>query len=276
MLSTRYKQVLKRILAVPFKFIRGIYGDNRQISGLILNYHSINPTHSTSTSPEDFELQMKYLAENFNVISLTEFCRFRAEGRTLPARSIIVTFDDGYEDNYLYAFPVLKKFNIPATIFLTTGFIEGKVDIAGKYPAYRGLKPLGWGQIKEMKKSNIEFGGHTHTHPVLSQIDIDDAEEEILISRNIIKRKLGECRNFAYPFGMPNTYNSAIISILRKHGFESACSAMMGYAAESGIFELRRIRIDSFDSFSDFSDKVGGYWNFIGNIQRLKSALSHE
>ena len=276
MLSNRYKQILKRILAGIFRLNRTMYGDNKQISGVILNYHSIRPGHSTSTSPVDFELQMRHLAENFSIIPLSEFCRVRAAGRTLPERCVVVTFDDGYEDNYLYAFPVLKKFNIPATVFLTTGFIEGEVDITEKYPAYRGLKPLEWGQIEDMKRGGIEFGGHTHTHPVLSRIAINEAEEEIVTSQNIIKSKLGGCRNFAYPSGMPNTYNSEVISILRKHGFESACTAVMGDAAEADIFELRRVRIDSIDSLSDFSDKVRGYWNFVGSIQRLKSALAHE
>jgi len=77
--------------------------------------------------------------------------------------SFAITFDDGYEDNFQYALPILKKYNCSATFFICTGFVTKEIDITKNWKCYRGLKPLSIEQIKEMKKSGMDFGCHTHT-----------------------------------------------------------------------------------------------------------------
>ena len=77
-------------------------------------YHSINSNHPASVRPKDFEKQIKWLKDNYSIVNLWDPLNFQED-------SVAITFDDGYEDNFIYAFPILKKYNCPATIFVTTG-----------------------------------------------------------------------------------------------------------------------------------------------------------
>lgn len=265
--SIQTKHKIKRFSARIFR--RTL---SKQRLSVILNYHSVQPQNAYSTKPQDFLRQMEYLAGEFNIISLPEFYRARGDKRDLPEKLAVVTFDDGYEDNYEYAFPILNKFGIKATIFTTTGFINDEIDITKDHIAYRGLKPLSWKQIKEMSNSGISFGAHTHTHPILTEISLESAEKEIIQSRNVLKERLGDSIElFAYPLGQPKTFNTQIIGLLKKHYFKVACSTIWGSNnSNTDIFALHRIRIDAGDTIEDFKAKVNGQWDFIRWFQVLR------
>lgn len=271
MLSIAAKQSIKRFIA---KTTKSFISNNKKLS-VILNYHSIHPTHKFATKPDDFASQMKYIASNFSTISLSDFYKMRTTKRDLSGRLAMVTFDDGYEDNYYYAFPILKEFEIQATIFVTTGFVEGDVDIAKKDRTYSGLKPLTWGQITEMKEWGVSFGAHTHTHPILTQVSLKSAEDEIIKSKDILESRLkAPVALFAFPLGQPSTINDDIIELLKKHGFKLACSTIWGLDnSVTDLFALLRIRIDAVDTFDDFKEKINGNWDFIRWIQMLKGKI---
>ena len=104
-------------------------------SVVILLYHRVVPKKNNEkifslpgivVHEDSFEKQMRFLSENYNVIPLNSFLEASEKQIALPPQTVVITFDDGWEDNYLYAFPILKKYKLPATIFLTTGFIETK------------------------------------------------------------------------------------------------------------------------------------------------------
>jgi peptidoglycan/xylan/chitin deacetylase (PgdA/CDA1 family) len=265
-LIVKTKQKIKRSIAG----VSGLLGrDSARRLSVILNYHSVHPTHETSTRPEDFLQQMEYLKAHFNVISLSDFYRMRTAGRDLPAHIAMVTFDDGYRDNYDHAFPVLRRLDLPATIFLTTGFVNGEIDITQECKSYGGLDHLKWTQIKEMSNHGVYFGAHTHRHPILTKLPLDKADAEILRSKQVFEEKLGgPVRHFAYPLGQPGTFNTAIMNILKKHGFDLSCCTIWGTDNNNtDLFALQRIRIDSVDTMRDFIAKVNGHWNFINFIQ---------
>jgi len=270
MLTIQSKQRVKRLIASAFGLFGTSYTQNLSV---ILNYHSIHPSHAYSTSPADFLEQMQYVKTNFTVMSLSELYEMRSRKARLPARAAVITFDDGFKDNYEYAYPILKELGLSATIFLTTGFVNGDIDITKKWEDYCGLGHLDWHQVKEMSENGIYFGAHTHSHPVLTGIALSEAEWEIVQSKQILEEKLGESpKHFAYPFGQQNTYNSSIIEILKKHGFELACSTNWGTRNDdTDIFALPRVRIDSCDSLVDFIAKINGHWNFINLFQMAKS-----
>lgn len=270
MFNIETKQSIKRFIGRTMKFFSNNKDKNLSV---ILNYHSIHPSHKFATKPGDFREQMEYTASNFKVLSLHDLYEMRISKKNFPDKLAVITFDDGYEDNYEYAFPVLKNFGIKASIFLTTGFIDGEIDIAKRDRTYNELQPLKWEQILEMKDSGIiTFGSHTHTHPILTEISLEDAEKEIVQSKNILEDKLGESAElFAYPLGQPKTFNTQIIELLKKHGFKLACSARWGHNNDTAdLFALQRIRIDACDTLSDFKDKINGKWDFIRWVQRLK------
>lgn len=244
---------------------------NRKLSA-ILNYHSIHPTHKFATKPEEFWRQMEYLKSNFRVVSLLDFYKLKKTERDLPDKLAMVTFDDGYKDNYEYAFPILSKFGIKATVFVTTGFINGDINIAKDHITYCGLRPLTWEQIRQMSKSGILFGAHTHTHQVLAEISPENAEEEITMSRKILEKQLGKpVEMFAYPLGHRKTFNTQITGLLKKHHFKLACSTIWGSDnSNTDILALRRIRIDAVDTMDDFRQKVNGHWDFVKFFQTIR------
>jgi peptidoglycan/xylan/chitin deacetylase (PgdA/CDA1 family) len=93
----------------------------------IFMYHRVSPRNDNWSyrplSPQSFEEQIHYFCRNFEIISLVELTEYIRQGKSLPEKAVVITFDDGYKDNYLYAYPIIKKYHIPAMLFLTTGHI---------------------------------------------------------------------------------------------------------------------------------------------------------
>lgn len=220
----------------------------------ILMYHSINHNGAFFTiDPENFKKQMDYLNEKkYNVISLSSLAGFLKK-RKILSKTVVLTFDDGYEDNYFNAFPILKKYDFPATIFLVTGFIGEEKST----PAGIRLKFLNWDQIKEMHDSGlIDFEPHTVNHPRLTQIPLEKAREEILESKKTIEEKLNkECKLFAYPYAKRS--EQEISKILKENGFEGALIVREGLVSfYDSLFALKRNSIDSLTGFRQFKGKL--------------------
>lgn len=237
---------LKRILKNIFCFFRNFLPPQKGAS--VLMYHSIgNNNYFLSVKPKNFEKQMTYLKEkNFNVISLTELVDLLILQKTIPFKTVVLTFDDGYEDNYLKAWPILKKLQLPATIFLATDKIEAQAM-------------LKWKQIKEMHESGlIDFQPHTASHPKLNQIKPKEAEKEILKSKEVIEEKLDkECFFFAYPKGR---FNEEVIEVVKKLGFRAALSTISGRVnLKDDLFTLKRNSVSLATSFCQFKTKALSY-----------------
>jgi len=112
-----------------FKFIHCLYPNTLTV----LNYHRVDDVRRTefdsfrpnvSATPLEFSRQMEYVSLNYHVITIMDLIEFIQKGKSLPSRAALITFDDGYSDNYKNAFPILKKYNLPAVIFLATDFID--------------------------------------------------------------------------------------------------------------------------------------------------------
>lgn len=208
---------------------------------LILTYHSIDNSGSVvSTSPETFQRQMQYLSEaSFNVISLNAIMDCLHENRPLPSRALAITFDDGYENVYTEAFPVLEKYGFGATGFLITDYCGKHSDWPGNSPSFERRPLLSWSEIEEMRRHGFDFGAHTATHPDLTRVSIQQAEREITGSKAEIEDRLGvEARCFAYPYGK---YNSEVQEIVRTQ-FLGACSTKLGKVrSDCDPHALRRI-----------------------------------
>ncbi len=218
----------------------------------ILMYHSIGYNKmSFSVLPKDFEKQMNYLfQEKYNVVSLKKLVEY-IKNKNIPEKTIVLTFDDGYEDNYQFAFSVLKRYKFPATIFLATSFI-GKRAFWIKFP----LPMLKIEQIKEMHNSLlIDFEPHTCFHLKLHKIPISKAVEEIQESKRFIENLLNKkCLFFAYPYGK---FNSEIKEFLKKEEFLAAVTVKEGMVSlDDDPFLLKRNYIDSSVDFFEFKGKL--------------------
>ena len=128
----------------------------------ILVYHHVDDEiykDSPTVLRENFAQQMQFIHEkDYNVIALDELVDSIQGNYKLPRNSVVITFDDGYQDNYVHAFPILNKFNFPAIIFIATN----KIDTKGF---------LTWDQIFVMQKNNISFGSHTRAHAYLPELE---------------------------------------------------------------------------------------------------------
>ncbi|MDP3142515.1 MAG: polysaccharide deacetylase family protein [Candidatus Omnitrophota bacterium] len=199
----------------------------------ILNYHSVSPTKYIDTpvlNPEVFAKQMEFIyRRGYKVISLDDYIEQRQAGKRL-INTVVITFDDGYEDNFTYAFPILKKYHFPATIFLV-------VNDLGK-PRFLTLS-----QIKEMGKENIGFGSHTINHHYLPAVIEDGVElkQQIFESKKILEQKIGRPIDyFCYPLGGHNEY---IKKMVKDAGYKAAFTTNKGKGKlNQDIYAIKRVK----------------------------------
>ena len=220
----------------------------------VLMYHSINTNDLFFTArPEDFVEQMAYLKkEKFNVVSLTQLVNWIEKKQPIPKKTVVLTFDDGYEDNYLNAWPVLKRYNFPATIFLVSGLVGQTPYSKQNVP----FKILDWSQIQEMYQSGlIDFQPHSLTHQRLGRIKLTEVEYEVRESKIIIEEKLNKkCYFFAYP---KRDFSKEISDILKKHRFKAAFTINNGLIdSNSDLFTLPRKSINIETSMVQFKGKL--------------------
>ena len=238
----------------------------------VLIYHSVNSDNELSISPKNFEDQIKYITSNYNVIDLEESFRILKGDKSLNEKNVMVTFDDGFSDNFIYAFPILHQNNCPATFFITTSFILRQKDITKSWSHYKGLKAMNSSQIETLSSSGMTIGAHTHTHPMLTKLTEKEVENEIVISKNILEKiTKRNIDTFAFPFGNYFSFNKNIVEILKKNNFKLAFSTVWGINDYlSDPFLLKRIRVDPFDNLIDLQEKIEGNWNYINYIQLVR------
>ncbi len=211
----------------------------------ILTYHSIDNSGSVvSTNPDTFRRQMQHLRESsFNVISLEEIATCIHQRRPIPSGSIAITFDDGYQNLYTEALPVLQQYGFRATVFLITDYCGKHNNWAGNSPLLERRPLLSWSEIEEMRKYGFEFGAHTLTHPDLTRLPLNQAEREVRQSKIVIEERLGvEIGMFAYPYGRHDEMTEKIV----QQYFHGACSTILGKVERRRSNPFLLERIDSY------------------------------
>ncbi|MET8076179.1 polysaccharide deacetylase family protein [Streptomyces sp. NPDC005303] len=224
----------------------------------ILMYHSVatDPNDATrvlSVSPEAFAQQMELVGElGLTPIRTADLAACWRTGRPLPARPVLITFDDGYEGVHRHALPVLAKHGFPATVFVSTGWIRGAYDTGG------GLDTmLDWDQVRELAAADVEIGGHTHTHPQLDQLDDSALRHELIHSREIVTDELGTAPvSLAYPYG----YSSRRVRrAVRETGYGQALAVNNGLARRrQGPYALTRLTVRRATTAEEFERLVQG------------------
>lgn len=315
----------------------------------VIYYHRVhrdenpyNAVRSLSICVNYMEEQIRYLKNNWNIVSLSQIVDHYTKKIQLRCNSIAITFDDGFKDNYDLVYPILIKYKVPATVFLTTHFIgtnrllwwdrivyilknlslnelekiildndvipasikqlmigykKGDVKVDTLINSFKRLSEmqrtkvierveksidkdffssiprqfLSWGEIREMHKNGITFGSHTRTHPILSQVTLDQAKEEIDVSKNEIEKKLSQSIYFfAYPDGV---LNRKIAELVKKAGYTAGFQTVR-YDKEGSydIFFLPRLIIKETRSrslFGRFSETL-----FVSEISGAMRVLS--
>ena len=210
----------------------------------ILTYHSIDESGSViSTRPGVFRRQMKLLSETgWKVVALNDLVRMLPDRRPISEKTAVLTFDDGFQNFYTEAFPVLQEYGFKATVFLVTTYVGQHNFWENKEDGSTGM-PLGqllsWDEIKELSGRGVDFGAHSLSHPDLTKIPLEKATREIIESKTVIEQHLGtRVATFAYPYG---SFNEQIKEIV-KDNFAAAVSTNLGkITAGDDLHALKRL-----------------------------------
>ncbi len=220
----------------------------------VLLYHKIDlPTADVKirgafTYPRKFEKQISYLKKKgFEFYTAGELIDFYLERGEFPKKSVVVTFDDGWKDNYTNAFSILKKYGAKATIFLVPSCVGKTTDkVTAEGEAKR--EHLAESDILEMSKSGVfEFASHSFNHKLFHQISEKEIEFEVTESKKFIENLTQkECATFAYPAGFFTDFAKEAI---KRAGYKAAFTTIYGAENKTDVFELNRIEILRRDGF---------------------------
>jgi peptidoglycan/xylan/chitin deacetylase (PgdA/CDA1 family) len=226
----------------------------------VLMYHSVSDAPATTTralsvQPAAFAAQLSYLRRHgFTGLTFGELGHRRRTGQPLPARPIVITFDDGYADLVDEALPILLEHAFPATVFVTTGWLHD----AGRYAA--GAAPgrmLSWAQLPQLSAAGVEVAAHGHSHAQLDQISETRLRAELSDCKQLLEERLGHpvC-SLAYPYGY---LNKRVRTVAREIGYLQA-AAVANTTAASGcdIFSVPRLTVRRSTSLPTFSRTVNG------------------
>ncbi len=243
------------LLLLPFIILRQgsgrAAGTADSVSGpkiIVLNYHKVdNVNSSLSVPPSEFERQMAFLAQNgYHTITPHELYMAFTDNGPLPNNPVLITFDDGYDDNYTNAFPILKKYGLQATIFVITSLMDQN------YPGY-----LTWGHAAEMEASGIvTIESHTVSHGSLTDLTDEQIRHELTDAKHEIEQRLGkEVEFLAYPTG---AYNLHIASLVKEAGYKGAFTVRNGNMdSATNLYAIERVPIfQTSDTFASFLERL--------------------
>jgi peptidoglycan/xylan/chitin deacetylase (PgdA/CDA1 family) len=235
----------------------------------ILYYHSVSedPVRS-SVSPAAFERQMASLRRaDYDLLTLKEAEERLARGERIATRSVVVTLDDGFRDNYEQALPILLRYRVPATVFLTVAYI-GTDQLPTLTRTNFVPRPLSWEQVAEMAAHGIQFGSHTLTHPLLTRVPHDEARRQIIDSRRALEDRLGGAVDlFCYPRG---DFDASVQALVGEAGYRAACSTLPGVNDRAtDRYALRRTYVSRRDTTREFARKLAGGYDLLQQGARL-------
>lgn len=221
------------------------YISEKDIGIPILLYHEFYKTeppknlYGVISTPKQFEKDMLYIIDKgYTFVSINDVIDYKNGVKALPEKSVVVTFDDGYMSNYTDIYPILKKYNIPATIFIVNDLVG-----TGNY--------FGWEAAKEMQESGlITIASHGHSHVDMTKVDIEEFKEKNASYLKVLEEKLGKPKHviFAYPYGF---YNDETNAVLKELGVE------MCMITETGVNKKKELE-------NGVLKRNGSYYNYIG------------
>ncbi len=228
--------VKPKVASPPAVVIPQNYGKSITVPVLYYHYIGNNPNpadtlrDSLSITPDRFEAEMAYLSQNgYNTITPDSLYADLKAG-TSPGHAVLLTFDDGYIDFYINAFPILRRYNIHATVFIPTGLVGGSYYLT-------------WDQIKEMDSSGlITFEAHSVNHVNLAGMSGDRLKFQVYESKKVLESQLGHPVNFfAYPYG---TSNAETWQVVKEAGFLGAWGTWYGRVESEGrVYNMPRERM---------------------------------
>jgi peptidoglycan/xylan/chitin deacetylase (PgdA/CDA1 family) len=297
---------LKRLAAdLAAKVTWEVFSQRREPSPkiAILCYHRVLPELVEDAEdpvytvlPEQFEAQLDFLVKaGFRSLSLEEFGEMALGLKPCTKRAVVITFDDGYADNYALAWPLCRKYGIRLNLFLATGAIGLSQPMVMTKQGYRFLnnesdsekssgyfqahirkfphlwRPLNWQEIEEMYQAGVSLGLHGHSHHNLACLSPDEITKEIAASLGTFQRELGVRPRFmALPYGGYESNTPEIVALLQQFGLRFVFTTIPGRASvpsRSPLFP--RLLIYQHDGLEVFRRKLFGAYDWLERLKRF-------
>lgn len=231
---------------------------------IVLCYHRFEekPKDSLAIKPSEFETQLQVLKDNgITVIRMADFLAWRRGEKSIPPKSAIISIDDGYISGYSVAWPILKKFGYPFTMFIYTDYVKGGPKSGGQ--------SISWQQLAEMRDAGVDIQSHTVTHSGLNARKGKSDEEyaawlknEVAGSKQLLEKNLGiQVKALAYPYGL---HNETVREAVKQAGYEVAFTVYgqrIGNAAEPtmiGRYAIESNKPKVFEQAASFTGSVEG------------------
>jgi peptidoglycan/xylan/chitin deacetylase (PgdA/CDA1 family) len=275
------KDQMRQVTAIMkplWRHIRSVPASGRR-QRMILTYHGVSEGKRFNCIPRDlFREHIAWLKERYAIVSLSELVDSLSLPRGCGEDMVSITFDDGYVNFAELALPVMKEYNVHATVFVPSGKVgqyndwdEGRDDFA-KMPI------MSYEELEKLPKDSVEIGSHGISHSKLDRLPRHEALREIVRSRLDLEQNLGRPVHFfsfpygGYPFrqGMNDGHNGkdALSS------YAAACTIRWGrFNSYAERYALRRVGIWDSDTFDDFIDKVLGYYDWIAIKENLAGII---
>lgn len=221
--------------------VSNLVNDNRGIP--VLYYHSVKESadNEVTISPEMLKAELKYIHdEGYVTLTISQVKAYILNESPIPEKSILITFDDGYMDNYYSAFPILKEFNMTATIFCITSELDGSYYLSKE-------------AIREMSAYGIDIESHTLTHPHLNKLSYDQQLVELVASKKTLEEITGkEISSLAYPYG---DFNDDSVKATKEAGYTLGFTTKLGLSDRNdNPLTLDRIYISSEYDINEFKE----------------------
>lgn len=246
----RLKQAARLTLKVAAVAVDPLFGSYSGPRILIYHQVGVNLGREMDISTDSFVEQLDWIQMNGEIVDLETAIRRRDESDA--DELFVLTFDDGFEDVYSNAFPLMTERRIPFTLYLTTGPIETGSPLDPRYPA---AAPLTWDQVKEMLDSGLAtIGAHTHTHPDLRYLPREEIAEELNGSNRLILERTGVApKHFTYPWGW---WSETAESLVRETYLSSTIGEQKTTLVADGPYLMGRLPVQRSDSLGSFASRM--------------------
>jgi len=230
----------------------------------VIVYHSFDDSGSpVSISPGVFRRHLMMIKRlGYETVTAARMVEALEGGPPLPARSVVLTFDDGLWNNYEVGLPLLEEFGFTATIFLVTGH-TGRASTWERDRGIPALPLLTWDKIKEMERYGIDFQPHSVSHPHLTRLSDKDLERELIHSRRTIEERLGvSAPLFCYPYG---EFDARVMERLKTHGFKAAFA---GHPLKEERLALKRVGSAHLTTGLAYRTALRGGFHYFYSLKR--------
>jgi peptidoglycan/xylan/chitin deacetylase (PgdA/CDA1 family) len=217
---------------------------------LMYHYVRVNPDprdrlgYDLSVTPADFQQQMDWLAANgYHPVDFGDLRGYLLGHGTLPARPVVITFDDGYRDLYTEAYPVLRAHSFKAVAYIVSGFLDSPANVTRE-------------QVEEMDVHGIQIGSHTVSHADLTKLPAGDVRRQLEDSKAALEALLGHpVVDFCYPGG---ANNQAVQQAVQAAGYQSATTTAPGTShSAADRYAWSRVRVSGGEPLSQFASQLG-------------------